>query len=77
MKQFRKRPKNRFPVLVLFLDLWFEKKMDVIRHDAGSIKLVAPLLMTEQKTFENDVPRLGGKLASSLRRKADHVFCPR
>ena len=57
MQQFRERPENGLAFLILFLDLRFKKKMNVIGHDAGGIKLIAALVVTKQKAFQHEVSR--------------------
>ena len=36
--------------------------MNVIRHDAGGIKLITALVVAEQKAFQHDISRLQRKL---------------
>ncbi len=66
MQNFRKRPEHRLAFLVLLLDLGLKKEVNMIRHDAGRIELIATLLMSEEQALQDNVPRRRRKLAALM-----------
>src|SRR5436190_17970057 len=76
MKDFSQRPKNRFSLLVLFLDLRLKQQMNVVGHDRRSKQLILTMIMRVENTFQNDIALGRGELTFLSRGKGHHVFRP-